>query len=156
MNDRKIKSILKEVKQYFGFLYEKGYRVQRADYHSEDFGNWDVEFEFKDSVLEISNDRNEIMVYLLPLDRNSKYRFSIKEMVYFLSRGQKFIDSFKGSLAWGKKKQYLELAELLRNYLDQITPYFGNNFHDHREDLLSAQRAYFEQVVNRRSLEHKY
>lgn len=141
--------------QYFGFLIDLGYRVQKIDYHPEVFGNWEVVFDSKDSVLEIDCDRNEIMIYFLPLNANGRYRFSIKEMIYFVSDRQKLVDAFRGNLFWGKKKQYQMLAELLRTYLHQITPYFGDSFHQYREELLSAQRSYFEQVVNRRVQENK-
>ena len=39
MNDKKVASILKEVKRYFGFLYDMDYEVKGVDYHPESSGN---------------------------------------------------------------------------------------------------------------------
>lgn len=142
--------------QYFGFLLDMGYQVRRVDFHPEIFGNWEMVFETKNNIVEIGSDKNEIMVHFLPLSTNGIYRFSIKEMIYFLSHGREFVDAFRGNLFWGRKKQYEELAKLLKTYINQIEPYFGDNFHEYRTELLSSQRAYFEQLVNRRIQENKF
>lgn len=155
MNDKKIASVLKEIKRYFGFLYDIGYQVQKTDYHPESSGNWEVILESKECTLEICNDRGEIMVYFVPLNRDRRYRIGIKAMIYYLTREQKFIDFYNGNLFWGKNKQFEKLAKLLKDYINQITPYFGDNFYDYREDLLSAQRNYFRLAVNRRIKEKK-
>ena len=150
MNNKKVILILKEVDRYFGFLYDMGYQVQRTDYHPESSGNWEVVLESKECILEICNDRDEIMVYFIPLNRDRRYRISIKAVIYYLTQEQRFIDFYNGNLFWNKKKQFEELANLLKEYISQITPYFGSNFHDYREGLLSAQRNHFNLAVNRR------
>jgi hypothetical protein len=155
MNDKKIESILNEVKRYFGFLFEMGYQVQSVDYHPESAGNWEVVLRSKDCFLEISNDRGEVMVYFIPLNGDGRYRIGIKAMIYYLTQGQKFIDFHRGNRFWEKNKQFDELAKLLKEYINQITPYFGDNFHDYREELLSAQRNHFDRAVNRRMEERK-
>lgn len=147
MNDRKIKSIRKEIERYFGFLYDIGYCVRSVDYHPEAFGNWEVILESKECILEICNDRNGIMVYFVPLNGDRRYQVGIKAMIYYLTQGHKFIDSFNGNLFWGNKKQFEELATLLKEYIGQSAPYFGNNFHEYREELLFAQRKYYEFMV---------
>lgn len=148
MNDKKNEIILKEVNRYFGFLYDMGYQLRRVDYYPEASGNWGVVFESKECILEICSDRDEILAYFVPLNGDRRYRVGIKAMIYYLTQGQKFIDFFRGNTFWGKKKQFEELANLLKEYVSQSAPYFGDNFHDYREELLSAQRKHFELAVN--------
>ena len=155
MNDKKVASILKEVKRYFGYLYDMDYEVKGVDYHPESSGNWEVVLETQDSILEICKDRGEIMVYFVPLNRDRRYRIGIKAVIYYLTQGQKFIDFYNGNLFWGKNKQFQELAKLLKDYIEQITPYFGNRFHAYREDLLSAQRDHFRLAAEHRMKENK-
>ena len=143
MTDKKINSILKEVKRYFGFLFDASYRVRSAIYHPQAFGNWEIVLETNNSIIEICKDRTEILIYFVPLHGDRKYRIEFKSMIYFLSQGKQFVGPFEGNLFWGKKKQYEELAALLREYIDQITPYFGNDFDNYKNELLTAQRDHF-------------
>jgi hypothetical protein len=146
MSDKKIESILKEVRQYFGFLYDIGYQIQTADYYPEAFGNWNVVLVSKECILEICKDRSEILVYFIPLNGDKRYKIGLKAMIYYLTHGQKFIGLFEGNLFWERKKQFEELANLLKEYIGQSAPYFGNNFYEHREELLSAQRKHSELI----------
>jgi hypothetical protein len=146
LNDKKIKSILNEVNRYFDFLYDINYQVQRADYYPEAFGNWNVVLASKECILEICKDRSEILVYFIPLNGDRRYKIGLKAMVYYLTQEQKFIGLFEGSLFWEKKRQFKELANLLKEYLSQSAPYFGNNFHEYREELLFTQRKHSELI----------
>jgi len=150
MNDKKKETILKEIQLYFGFLYDMGYQVRRVDYYPKSSGSWEVALESKECILEICNDKDEILAYFIPLNGDKKYRIGIKAMIYYLTQEQKFIDFYKGNTFWGKKKQFEELADLLKGYASQSASYFGDNFHDYREQLLSAQRKHFRLAVNRR------
>lgn len=150
MNDKKKESIIKEINQYFGFLYDMGYQIRRVDYYPKSSGSWEIAFESKECVLEICNDRNEILAYFVPLNGDRRYRIGIKAMIYYLSHEQKFIDFYRGNTFWGRKRQFEELASLLKTYVSQIAPYFGENFLDHRDALISAQSKHFNLAVNRR------
>ncbi|SRR5258706_668403 len=148
MNNKKTESILIEARNYFAFLFEMGYQVQSINYYPQTFGNWNIVLASKESILEICEDRSEILVYFIPLNRDRRYKIGLKAMIYYLTQGQKFIGVFEGNLFWKKKKQLEETANLLKDYISQSVPYFGNNFQDYREELLSAQRKYFELRVN--------
>jgi hypothetical protein len=150
MNDNKKESIPKEIKRYLGFLYDMGYQVRRVDYYPKSSGSWKVVLESQECVLEICNERDEILAYFVPLNGDRSYRVGIKAMIYYLSHEQKFIDFYRGNTFWGRKKQFEELAGLLKEYVTQSAPYFGDNFHNYREDLLSAQSKHFKLAVNRR------
>jgi len=150
MNDSKKEAIPKEIKRYFGFLYDMGYQVRRVDYYPKSSGSWEVVLKSKECILEICNDRDEILAYFVPLNGDRRYRIGIKAMIYYLTQEQKFIDFYRGNTFWGKKKQFEELVGLLKEYVNQSAPYFGDKFHDYREELLSAQRKHFTRAVNGR------
>lgn len=156
MHNEKVESVLHDVKRYFGFLFEMGFHVQSVDDYPRSAGNWIAVLGSRDCFLEISNDRGEIRVDFVPLDGDRRFRISLKAMIFYLTQGQTFIDFHRDNRFWTKDKQFDELARLLRDSIHQITPYFGDNFHDHREELLSAQRSHFDRAVNRRMRERKH
>lgn len=147
MADRTTKPIMRDIKRYFGFLFDTGYRIRSVNYHPHEFGNWELTLESTNCIIEICQDRTEILVYFLPLSGNRFYRIGLKSMIYYISQGKVFIGPFKGNLFWGKKKQYEELAELLKEYHDQIVPFFGIKFNEYRNELLYVERSYFMQVL---------
>lgn len=142
MNMTKTDFILKYIKKYFGFLYEKNYKIQSVDYHPDAFGNWEVLFESSECVIQIAMDRDELFVEFIPLHGGQDNRIGLKSMIYYISQGHIFISSFKGNLFWGRKKQFERYSNLLREYIDQIAPYFGDDFYKYKDDLLSAQKRY--------------
>lgn len=143
--------ITRKVKQHFGFLFERGYKIQNFQYHSRDFGNWGITLKSKNNLIIVSCDREEILLSFAPLNTNGRDGIGIEPLVYFLSQGQKFIGGFEGSLFWEKSKQFERLANLLKVYLDEITPYFGDEFPKYRAELLSAQMLYNEKFVGWRA-----
>lgn len=139
----------KDIRRYFGFLFDKGYKIRDSDYSPQHFGNWRVALESPECVIEIYCDRNELSVAFGPSDVNRKSRIGLKSMIYFLSQGKDFVDSYEGNLFWGKKKQFEGLANLLKEYIDQITPYFGDDFEKYASDLMFAQSDYNNLAVER-------
>ena len=99
-------------------------------------------------IIEISNDRNELFVSFASFS-DRKSLIGLKPMIYFLSQGENFIGSYEGNLFWGKKKQFEILTNLLKEYIDQITPYFGNNFKNYRNDLMLAGKKYVDILIER-------
>jgi len=126
MQNKKVDFIIKNIEHYFGFLFDRGYKIRHAEYSPQFNGNWVVELESSNCVIYITKDRNDLLLEFSSLrDRNPRNRIVIEKMIYLLSNGQTIIEPFKGNLAWGKKKQFERLSSLLREYIDQITSYFG-------------------------------
>jgi hypothetical protein len=135
--------ILRDIKRFFGFLLERGYRICDAQYFPKINGNWVVTLESPDCKIEISSDRDIIGVVFSPPRKGSeKTHVSLESMIYFLTEGREFAGDFEGNFAWGKRRQLERLASLLRVYIDQITHYFGDNFEKYKSDLILAQRKY--------------
>jgi hypothetical protein len=133
--------IIRDIEHYFEFLDNIEYKIIDAVKYPKAFGNWKVVFESPYCIMEIYSDRNEINLIFSPIiDRNS--RIEIRSMIFFLSQEQNFIGSYRGNLFWGKSKQYERLAKLLEEYINQITPFFGENFEKYKDDLFLAQKKY--------------
>jgi hypothetical protein len=141
--------IARDIKRYFGFLFDKGYKIQNIRYHPESFGNWGVVLESPFNLIYIFCDREEIFLSFAPVDTDHKDGIGIEPMIYFLSQEQNFIGSFEGDLFREKKKQFEKLADLLKEYLDQITPYFGSDFLRYKNELLSTQKKYNDTLLKR-------
>lgn len=121
MENKKLSSIVKNVENHFGFLYEKGYKIRYKDYSPEVNGGWVVEFESSNSIVYITNDREEIILELSAAKKaGAKERIAIEKMIYFLSEDKIIVEPFKGNLTWGKKKQLERLSNLLKEYIDQL------------------------------------
>ena len=137
--------ILKDIKRYFGFLFEKGYKIREVHSSSHPNGSWHVDLESKECVVSIVQDRGEILAYFSPSfgSITSNDKVSIEAMIYFLSEGKDIVETYKGNLAWGKRKQFERLACLLRTYIDQIAPHFKSTYFEYKDKLKEAERQYF-------------
>jgi len=141
--------IAKDIKHYFGFLFDKGYKIRDIQYFRESFGNWRVVLESPICLIIISQDRNAIFVSFSSASAGMKKQIGIRAMIYFLSQKQNFIGDFNGNLFWGKKKQFERLAGLVKEYIDQITPFFGSDFKKYQAELLVAQKEYNNLLLRR-------
>jgi len=141
--------IARDIKNYFRFLFDKGYKIREILYHPQSFGNWGVILESLNNLIIISCDREEIFVSFAPLNTDKRDNIGLEAMIYFLSQGQVFIGNFDGDLFREKKKQFEKLSHLLEEYLEQITPYFGGNFLSYKTELLSTQQKYNDQLLKR-------
>jgi hypothetical protein len=125
MNSKKIASIIKDIKQYFDFMFDKGYKIRSAEYSSRYNGSWVVKLESSDCIIYITSDRDLLILEFSSLNnQNTKNRINIDKMLYLLNRGENNIGPFSGNLAWGKKSQFIRLSNLLKEHIDQIETYF--------------------------------
>jgi hypothetical protein len=140
--------VIKDVKKHFGFLFDKGYTISKTFYDYQTFGNWMITFESQKCTIKLVQDRLELLLSLAPRNAEINDGFSLEAMIYFVTKGQKFVGSFNGNLSWGKKKQYERLANLLKEYHDQLIPYLDydnyleSDFENYKGELISMQRKY--------------
>ena len=146
MPNKKLKSIQKDIRHYFSFLFDRGYKIVNSFYDAQNFGNWIITLEALECIIEITNDRDELLITFASIqERNNS--IGLKPMIYFLTQGENFIGPYKGNLSWGKKKQYQQLANLLEKYIDQIEPYFRNDFRKHKANLIIAGKEYVDLLL---------
>ncbi len=141
MKKTKLDTIKDDIKRYFGFLFDKEYKFRDDHHFLEAPGYWSLELESPDCLIRIRSDRDQLLIsFASPIDRS--YQVGLEPMIYFLSGGQNFVGPFERNLAWGKKKQFERLATLLREYIDQITPYLGVNFYKYKSEIINAGNKY--------------
>ena len=127
MIDREKSAILKDMEHYFGYLYERGFKIRAIEYSPQFNANWMAKLESSKYAIYITSDRNHILLECSPLpDNDVRKRISIEKLIYILSEGRDIIAPFKGNLAWGRKKQLERFSKLLNKYIEQITTYFDN------------------------------
>ncbi|MBE0681576.1 MAG: hypothetical protein IH589_06650 [Anaerolineales bacterium] len=137
--------VVRDIKHYFGFLFEKGYKICSAYYAYQHFGNWGIQLESQDCVIFIVQDRFEISISFSPVfeSRDYNHQIGLQTMIYFLSKGKNFVGSFNGNHFWNKKRQFERMAVLLNEYLDQIVPYFGKNlYYESKVEFVDAYMDY--------------
>ncbi len=140
--------VIKDVKKHFGFLFDRGYTISKTSYSYQTFGNWMITLVSQKYTIQLVQDRLELLLSLAPRNAEINDGFSLGAMIYFVTKGQKFVGFFDGNLSWGKKKQYERLANLHREYHDQIVPYLDNDHclesdsGNYMDELMSMQRKY--------------
>lgn len=155
MSDQMRANILGDVERHFRFLRDFGFAVQSVDYHLKGFGNWEVVYASKECLVEISNDRDGIDLNFMPLNKDETFHIGIKGMIYYVTQGQKFVDYFLVRPFPSRDDQLKELAILLKEYLAQITPYFGNNYQIYKEEILSAEKSWYNFAIQQMQIKIK-
>lgn len=112
-----IKAAQKRVDKYFGFLYERGFEVQRVDYFPR-VGGWAIILVSKDCKIRIINDRGGIYCELAPILANDKKYLGIYDIVTEI---EKQPQNIKISQVKHDVNSQLDFyGKLLYSYYDQI------------------------------------
>jgi len=135
--------ILWDIENYFGFLFSTGYRIRETDITFWSDRNWSIIFESPACVIKIYCDQREVCLVFAPVGVPIDHRFDIEPIIYYLSNKQYNIEKFEHDFYKDRKRQLKRLAELLKKYINQITPYFKvNEFQKHKSELLAASKEY--------------
>lgn len=119
--------VLKDIKNYFGFLFEKGFNIHHAEYATQCNGSWSVQLKSRDCLIYIVQDRGCIEISFAPLPEIQPYKnpIDLEQMIFVVTEGKVCIGNFEGNLLWRKKQQFERSAGLLREYVDQISLFFA-------------------------------
>jgi hypothetical protein len=122
--------IMKDIKRHFSFLFEKGFNIRSAEYAARFNGNWNVQFESKNCIIHIIQDRGSIEVSFTPPSgaKSIKDYVGLVQMIYLVTQSQVYVSGFDNYGNWKKKRQFEKVSELLREYIDQISHYFERKF----------------------------
>jgi hypothetical protein len=135
--------VIADIKHYFGFLFERGFRIRSIRH---DAGSWIVGLESQDILIDITNDRGEILLSAGNRDCKEKDEkdemcfFDIGTLVFYISEGKIFVESFSGDLR-EKDKQFQRLAKILADYIDEIIVIVGKDFEKHKVNLLQTRKV---------------
>jgi len=148
-NLRMSNPILKDINQYFGVLYDNNFQIRDVNIKFLESRDWEVTFESPSCLIKIYSDQFEIFIVFAPTNHQMDNRLGIASIIYYLSKGQKFIGKFNGN--YRNRKEQLEwLATLLKEYITQITPFFEKgNFEKYHDELLVAQKEYYNLYVKK-------
>ena len=142
MKEVSLNLITKNILRYFRFLLDKGFVITRASDFLESLGNWFIEFESSSCFIIVLSDRDEVVVRFYPVKSNRKIVIALQPMIFYLSGGKTFIGNYEGNLVWGTRKQLKQTANLLKEYIDQIIPYVGDEFQRIENDIRLAGNQY--------------
>lgn len=138
---KKFDSISKQINTHFDFLFDRGYKIR--DIREFPMGGWEVVLSSSDMNIGVYSAEGQIDLGFFPIrDRGHKSHISIGIMIYYLSHGEKYIGRFKRYIFNNRERRFEILSALLRQYLDQITPYFGDNFEEYEHELILAKQEY--------------
>jgi hypothetical protein len=148
MTKNKFNNILKEIHVYFGFLFDKGFEVRNSE--ELPMGDWRIVLASSDICIIIYSDEGEVNLMFSPVqETDARSHIGLGTMIYYLSHGEIYIGKYKRYLFNNRKKRFEILANLLRKYLDQIIPYFGNNFENYQHELVLAKQKYIDIFMDR-------
>lgn len=145
MTTKELNSVLKDIEQCFKFLLDSGYKIQNAkDFGRE--GDWHVSLVSPSRIIEIGSDQGLVSLFFAPVNSDSirENSFSIESVIYYLSKGEVFIDPYKGIWLRSRKNQLKKLSYLLTEHFEEIMPLFGENFELHKNGLILARKKCFE------------
>lgn len=135
--------IKRNVTKHFKFLFDSGFRFYSAKYQKEHMGYWEIILHSKDLLVQIYDDRGEIMILIRPAQSKEDDWHALGTLVYFITTGNHFIGSYDGSLS-DKDGQLQRLSEILRKYIDEIREVMGVGFKSNKEKLQIA----YQQVLD--------
>ena len=136
--------ISKDIEHHFKFLFDRGFRIQSVKYYSEFMGAWIVILESEECLVEITNDRGEILLSVGPHSGGKqKIWLDLRIVVFYLSKGKNYIGIYEGELR-EKDKQFERLAKILAEYIDDVISIMGGDFEKHKPNLEIAKKQVFE------------
>jgi hypothetical protein len=140
MGNSKITTIQEEIKHYFGFLFDMGYNFHH--FKELPMGDWEVVLESVENMIVIFSDHSEINLAFAPKDSDIENQMGIKAMIYYLTNGRVFVGEYPKNLFNNRRKRFEQLANLLKEYINQIRPFFGKDFDKYKHELILARRKY--------------
>jgi len=149
--------IQRDIEKYFGFLFDKGFRFRHTNFAGRGMLIWDVILESPHCLIRIYQEKSDVFLVFAPLnaiDANNEIRPSdgvaLEPMIYYVTEREKFVGLFDKDTYASRKKLLQKLADLLKEHLDQITPYFeGFEFRQYQSELLAVQHDYNDLLMKR-------
>lgn len=143
--------LLSLIRSKFDFLFGRGFEFVDISFVESVF--WGVVLE-GECCIKISGDRHDGVDLMIGqrggrIEAKEAEWFSLDVVVYFLSKKETFVGTFKGGLQQGEQLRWL--ANLVLPYMDNISTVFGGN---HFGQYASEMRALRRSVDNLRYEEY--
>jgi hypothetical protein len=135
--------LMREIRHYFKFLFDRGYKIRESDIPQFPSRYWLVVFESAECLIEMRYDQGEVFLSFCPDMGGCQYRYDIRAMIFYLSKGKNIIRQQDEAFYKSRKKQLDWIAYLLNSYIDKIVPCFTHEFATHKTEILAASKEYF-------------
>jgi hypothetical protein len=140
MEKYRLNPVYRDIELHFNYLFNYGYKIRKLN--ALPLADWEIIFESSENCIIIYSDRGDFDVAFAPLNSTLRNQIGIRGMIYYLTNGKNFIGKYKSTTFNSRKNRFKILALLLKQYLDQITPYFGKDFDNYKQELIQAGKKY--------------
>lgn len=126
---------------YFGFLFRRGFKIQRIVSEFNVFvglGNWMVILESNNCRISIIKEQEKIFIDFGLAGTEEENVIGIQGMVFYLTKGDIFIDYSPSAY----RKQMKWFSKLLNEYIDKIILFYDSDFQLQWDELKLAGEKY--------------
>ncbi len=149
--------VRRDIEKYFQFLFDKGFKFRYSDFAGRGMLIWNIVLESPKCLIHIYQEKSDVFLAFAPLnamDENNEIsvtdEVALEPMIYYITKYENFIGLFDKETYASRKKLFQRLADLLKQYIDEITPYFENfKFRQYQRELLATQHDYNDLLVKR-------
>jgi hypothetical protein len=142
-----------EIRFYFKFLFDRGYKCTQKK--KMRMGDWMIKLESSENSIIIFSDFGYIFICFAPksvdifnIESLKNRMFLFEVLVFYVTNGKinySQINLPKNTLRHSRLRK---LSKEIREFIDKITPYIGNDFDKFQNELIIAGRKYT-QSLNR-------
>lgn len=135
-----IQTIIADIEIYFPFLFEKGFKIVRAEYYEQNFGNWLVVLNSEKSCIRLLQDRSYVSCSIGPscVVGGGGIDYALDVVIAFLTEGK--ARSQKLGIIKPYQEQFQEIAVNIENYIERINQLFQKDFAEYGDELDSLAR----------------
>jgi hypothetical protein len=125
----KLKMLIQLVERHFDFLFQKGFVVADAEYLRNQMGNWSIYLESDKFGLRITQDRDDVAVYLGPTGEPHTH-LSLELILIFLTGNDDF-DPYKNKHL-RLEKSLVKYSQLTSQYFEELVRFFADAGYEKR------------------------
>src|SRR5688572_3478456 len=116
--EKQTKIAIQKVHKYFRFLFERGFKMQQADYFPEGNGAWTIILESKECKIRVNQDRGDIYFEVAPIWADNKKYQGLSSII------AQFENNYQ-NIYYRQKRRNIDsqlefYAQLLNSYYNQV------------------------------------
>ena len=149
----KLRELQENVKYYFKFLLERGFRIISIIFVDKAMEHWAIIMVNNECLIKIYNHQEEVMLAISTLELyNEMGFFDLEELAYLASNGEPPSTGYQTGMM-EEDRQFERLGALLKEYLDKIVFLPGENFYGNDGKDLNKTLLQIRSTVNKNKQE---
>ena len=133
--DYEFREVQENVKHYFDYLLERGFRIVSIIFVDQEMQHWAVVMASNECLIKIYNHQDEIMLGISTLQLYHEAGFfDLEELSYLARRGEKHPGRYLAEVL-EEEQQFERLANLLKDYLEDVVFLPGENLYGNGTEL---------------------